>query len=178
MHFVLGCAPARAIIAGPDADEAWGEGRLLELPPAAPLVFTLDPAASDQPASMYDGLFPLWSDALLRAVREAGVDNLQAFPAALQDARSGRPWSPYWAVNVVGLVAAVDLEGSGLPADGERGDLPPAVFVLDQKKAAPFRLFRLAESPDLVLVDEQVRRAIERRPDLGDVSFTRPGPEG
>jgi hypothetical protein len=177
MHFILGHAPRGFIVESPDVDEPWCEGRLLELPPTGPQMFTLGEAVDDEPSSMYDGLIPLWSEKLLGAMREAGVDNVEAFPAVLLDGRSGKQWNAYWAVNIVGLVAAVDLQGSGLVGGAdERGDLDAEGFVLDQKKADPFHIFRLAESPDLVLVDEQVRRAIERR-ELLDIEFKRPGPE-
>jgi hypothetical protein len=176
MHFILHCTRGRSIIEGPDVDEPWCEGHLLESPPTAPLMFTLDPVVGDEPASMYDGLVPVWSDPFLSAMREAGVDNVEAHPAVLQDVHSGTELSHYWAVNVVGLVSAVDFQSSGLTEHAEeRGDLEPEGFVLDQKKANRFRLFRLAESPDLLLVDEHVRRSIERR-GLVDVQFTRPGP--
>ena len=80
-------------------------------------------------------------------------------------------------MNVVGRIAAVDLKRLGLTGDDEeRGDLDPEYFVLDERAAAPFRLFRLAESPDLVIVDDQVREAVERRGVPG-VFFRRPGPE-
>jgi len=176
MHYVLSCAAGRAIVGGPSVEEPWCEGRLLDFPPAAPLIFTLDPDDAAAPQSIYDGIVSLWSEPLMQAMRAAGVDNLQAHPAVLEDPRRRLPPAGFWAVNVIGVVAAVDLEASDLSADAtERGALEPWHFVLDEARAAPFRIFRLAESPDLILVDEGVRRAIERS-GLTDVILTRPGP--
>ena len=141
------------------------------------MVFTLDPNQTRPPSSIYQGLVPLWSDPLMNAMRAAGVDNVQAHPAVLEDPRTGRPWpGPYWAVNVLGVVAAVDLKASGLPDDDTpRGDLALPAFHIDAGRAAPFRLFRLAETLSFVVVDDEVRRAIVRA-DLVDVHLTAPGP--
>jgi len=161
-HYLLSCAPGRALVEAPEADEPWCEGRAVD-EPTAPLVATLDPVGSVPPASMYEGLVPLWSGALLAAVREAGADNLQVSAAVLVESASGRQWKDYWAVNVLGLVGAVDLAGSGMATDAAtRGDLEPGSWRIDPKRAAHFRIFRLAESPDLVVVDEAVRRAVVR----------------
>src|SRR5437870_10618312 len=105
MHYILDCEPGRPIVQGPDVEEAWTEGRALESPPREqPLVFTLDPGAATEPAAMYEGITPVWSEDLLVAMREAGVDNLETYRAQLLDPRGGRVWQRYWAVNVVGLV--------------------------------------------------------------------------
>jgi len=177
MHFILDCEPGWPIRQGPDVDEPWTEGQKLMFPPDEPLRYTIEPQVEGEPASMYEGLAPVWSEDLVAALREAGVHNLESFPAIVQDPTGRREWSRYRAVNVVGRVAAVDLKRSGLTGDEEeRGDLDPENFVLDERAAAPFRLFRLAESPDLVIVDDQVRVAVERRGVPG-VRFRRPGPE-
>jgi hypothetical protein len=177
MHYILGCEPGRPIVKGPDVDEPWTDGRVLQLRPVEPLVYTLDGSAAGEPAAMYDGIAPVWSDDLCAALREAGADNLEAYKAVLRDPQNRREWPGYCAVNVIGLVAAVDLERSGLTGSAEeRGDLDPGALVLDEEATEPFRLFRLAESPDLVIVDERVREAVERRRVPG-VLFVRPGLE-
>ena len=176
VHFVLECAPSSAIVEGPELEEPWCEGYFIEVPTIeAPFQISIELTDAGEPATIYDGVLPLWSDRLVRAMQEVGVDNLQLHPAIIRDVRSSREW-PYWAVNVVGLVAAVDFKASGLPSDAaERSDLEPEWFVIDQAKAEPFRIFRLAESPDLLLVDSQVRQAIERA-GLRDILLTEPGP--
>jgi hypothetical protein len=157
-------------------DEAWWDGHLLDDPPITPLVFSLVADGDDMPASLYDGPVPLWSDRLVNAMRQAGVDNFEAYPVELDGPRVGEESPIYWAVNVLGLVAAVDLERSQLKLGDERADPEPEQLVLDDKKAAAFRMFRLMESPDLVLVDAEVRASLERQ-GLADLEFTHVGPD-
>lgn len=177
MLYVLSSEPGRPIVKGPDVDEPWTEGRVLDFQPVEPLVYTLDPKAGGAPAAMYDGIVPVWRDDLLAALREAGVDNLQTYRAVLKDDGSRQSWPQYHSVNVLGLVATVDLARSGITAsEEERGDLDPETLVLDEKNTEWFRLFRLAESPDLIIADDCVREAVERRRVPG-VLFLRPGGE-
>lgn len=176
-HYVLQGEPGRPLAAGPAVDEPWTEGARLTRPPAEPLVFTLDRGEGDPGAVYAGGLVPVWSEALVAAMREAGADNLEAFPAVLRDPGSGKEWTGYRAVNVVGCVAGVDFERSGLDRSSIEGlALYPSWFVLAEPELAWFRLFRLAESPDLVVVDERVREAVERRGVAG-VTFVEPGSE-
>lgn len=175
MRYVLECDIGLPIQEEPDLDELWTEGCLLTTPPSEPLVFVMASDDAREPAAMYDCMIPLWHDDLLKAVREAGVDNIEAFPAVLREAGGGREWREYWAVNVVGLVAALDFERSGLEGDlEEHGDLEAPDIVLDDAKAGSFLLFRLAESPDLIVVADPVRESIERH-NIPGLQFLVPG---
>jgi hypothetical protein len=95
---------------------------------------------------------------LVEALRGAGVDNLQAFPAIIREKDGDRVVDDYLTVNVIGLVEA---------ADGERSDAMPfadgAYFnklAIDPARAGELPMFRLAESQMDVLVHEDVAKKL------------------
>jgi len=143
---------------------SWRGGRLIEPAKAAtipnPIEIDFDPLRGYQgpPLEMVDLGIPVMSRRLAAALREAGVDNVQFFPATLRNTVTGERY-PYEAFNVVGAVAAADLERSdwssydGVPV----ADVSFETLVLDEAKAGTLRMFRLAENINALLVDEQVR---------------------
>lgn len=137
------------------------------LPPT--LDCTLQPlnprSADDGPhlPAFFRGSVPLFHDDLLAALREAGVDNLEEFPARLIDP-DGPVHTDYKAVNVLGLVAAADLAKSTATVHGEPLiDVEFDRLVLDPAKAGELKLFRMAENVSAILVREDVVAHLRRR---------------
>jgi hypothetical protein len=140
-----------------------GRGQWLERAPAAPWAFVLEPPGVSPPHWLGDRI-PLVSATLLAALGRAGVDNVQTFPAQLRGAAAGAVWPGYVAFNVVGAVDAADPEASiGAPlSDGEAG---PKVteyseLVLSRARTHDLDMFRLADSPSMLLVHDRVMRAL------------------
>lgn len=94
----------------------------------------------------------------LRALRGAGVDNIQSFPAIITDRRSKRRIDDYETANVVGLVSCARVEES------RTSPLADVYYfhdlVIDPSRTGALRLFRLAESQMEIIVDEKVAEAI------------------
>ena len=69
----------------------------------------------------------------------------------------------YKAFNVVGLVAAADMRASTLmgTSEGEMIDADFDRLVIDESRAAGFKLFRLAENVSAIIVDDEIRRRVE-----------------
>lgn len=82
-------------------------------------------------------------------LREAGVDNIDFYPAVLFDGT--RAYDEYLLCNVIGLVDAVDKRRS------------KTRMVLDEKKTGGLGLFRLKQRPSLVVIDERVRMRLAAR---------------
>jgi hypothetical protein len=107
----------------------------------------------------------LMSRDLLDALRTAGVDNLQTFPALITE--EGRPGGieNYEVVNVLGLVSCADA--------GRSVAVPLATasyfdkLVIDPARTRDLLLFRLAESMMDILVHERVAKQIIPRQFLG-----------
>src|SRR5690606_9380988 len=82
------------------------------------------------------------SDALIAVLRGIDVDNFQCFPARLVNPRTGRERTGYHLVNAPG--GASRAGGAGAGGGGPDG----------------LHMFRLAESPAAMVVDETVRDAL------------------
>lgn len=94
---------------------------------------------------------------LVRVLRDAGADNLQAYPAVIRAKALPREVTAYLAVNVVGLLACAARGSFGSPV----GDMQAFDrLVIDPARCHGLRLFRLAESPMEIVVDAQVARAV------------------
>ncbi|MBZ4421355.1 imm11 family protein [Myxococcus sp. RHSTA-1-4] len=110
------------------------------------------------------------SGRFVEALRSAGVDNVDYYPAQLVDEASGQTTPGYQAANVVGLITCVDREKSvytpmpGFPADvvQRNGVLEFKALHLDYSKVQGAKLFRLFEKTGIVIVDESVKEAIEK----------------
>jgi hypothetical protein len=156
MHYMMSCerlATRRSIVQGPGLEtEPWVFGRKLTFEVPVPLIYTLEPG-SGLPSPMYEGREPLIRQDLLDALLQAGVDNLDVYRATVRDPVAAREWDNYWAFNVLGMVAA----GVG-----------DAALAIDESKTKGLLLFRLAEVPSVIVVDEIVRQEVQRRaiPDM------------
>jgi hypothetical protein len=110
------------------------------------------------------------SNRFLEALRSAGVDNVDYYPAQLIDEASGKTTAGHHVANVVGLVACVDREKSvytlmgGGPTDVIRrnGVLEFKALHLDYSKVQGAKLFRLFEKTTVIVVHESVKDAIEK----------------
>ncbi|MCU0672641.1 MAG: hypothetical protein MUE69_07595 [Myxococcota bacterium] len=115
-----------------------------------------------EPSDLLDGYLCLMSVRLVEALLAAGVDNLQTFDALLVDENNGRTFT-YRAVNVLGLVESADLHAStGSQIDDS--PLEDTVFsglVVDTKRAAERRMFRLAESTGDLVIHAVVKEHLE-----------------
>jgi hypothetical protein len=169
-HFIMNCNgvdPAAVLDSGPDrSDPPWLSGQPLRRPPTAPLIYTLDPAFPGAIPAMITGTeYPIMRDDVIEALRAVGVDNLELFDAVIVDPRTGQEHRNYKAFNVLGAVAAADMSKSvrASSSDSTVIDADFDSLSIDAARAAPFRLFRLAESVNAIVVDEAVKSEIERR---------------
>jgi hypothetical protein len=100
------------------------------------------------------------SKRLVAILQEAGVDNLQIFPAEIKHNLTGEIIDDFVVVNIIGMVSCADLSKS---------DATPLADVnyfhkltIDANKTRGALMFRLAESRIDVIVAEQVAQNIEK----------------
>lgn len=168
-YFVMTCEGVEPmpIARGPEPEiqESWMLGRRLdERSVPQRLKYTLDPDYGGTPKAMYDSKAqPVMSDDLREVLTKAGVDNVQYFDAILVDPESRREYANYKAFNIVGLVAAADMERSELmgTSDSTIGDVDFHALVLDESKTGGMLLFRLAEKISAIVVHQRIKAAIE-----------------
>ena len=114
---------------------------------------------------MYSASIPLMRDDLLKALSDAGVDNLETFRAVLRDPFSNKDLKNYKAVNIVGVVSAADADKSERMdgSDSEMIDVDFSSLVIDESRTGGALMFRLAEAVNAIVVHEKVKNAIEKR---------------
>jgi len=123
--------------------------------------------AEGQTPKLY-GWYPgsdLMQQRLVDVLRSAGVDNLQTFPAVIKREDNGEDVPGYVVVNIVGRISCAVLGQS---------DTSPLADVyyfndltIDPRRTQGMLMFRLDESPMVVLVHEKVAKAIEAAGFLG-----------
>ncbi|NVJ22464.1 hypothetical protein HUW62_14680 [Myxococcus sp. AM011] len=147
-----------------------GGARIIE-PLPRPLIFESNFTQANPPKAFLGASIPVWSADLVELLRRIGVDNFECFEATIQGQGTGAQWRGYFAINVLGLVAAADMSKSRYTEImSSPGGTPFAGFtelVVDGKKARPFDLFRLAENMGTLLASERVIDALQDHPRTG-----------
>jgi hypothetical protein len=137
--------------------------------------FSIDNARGAPPHWIGDRI-PLVSALFIAALREAGVDNFQTFPARLRCHPSAAIRTDHVAFNAIGLVdcadrlASVGTQVGTLLTDDGHGprQVDYAELVLCRSRTRDLRMFRLADCPAKLLVDDPVMKALSTRtPDAG-----------
>jgi hypothetical protein len=169
-YFIMACHgvyPSASIDHGPTLDDApWCRGAVVAEPAVQPLVYVLDAERPGNIPTMLDDMaYPVMRDDLVAALRESGVDNLQVFPAIIEDPSSGARHTDYKAFNIIGTVAAADMAKS-VPmgtSDSTIIDVDFESLALDESRIRSHRLFRLAENLGAIVVDQGIKEEVERR---------------
>lgn len=148
--------------AQPDLDLQWWVGQRFSHAPTTPIRCTLAPGAAEHmpDAFLFDQI-PLFSSRLVECLRGVGVDNLDCYEAVLETT-DGRPHpAKFFAVNIVGVVACVDEVRSIKDALSAYPMTEFRELVVDPAAVGGAHLFRLADNPGFILVDEAVKRGLE-----------------
>jgi hypothetical protein len=150
---------------GPLDNWMGGERWAVDVPKS--LVFQIDEDDEGVMLPFFNDVIPLMRLDLLNALRDAGVDNIDDYPAIIRETRTGREYRDYRVVNIIGAVRAADLAASDVEPSGFDGDFDIDAFFntleLDESAAQGLLLFRLAESVATILVHARVREQIERK---------------
>ncbi len=114
------------------------------------------------PPEMFHEYICLMSKPMVKAIRSAGADNLDVYPAVLVDNVNQRLFD-YQAVNIIGMMAVVEIRKSRRPNPGDEpgADMYVNEAVIDPNKARGQLLFRLAETAKTIIIHERVKRALE-----------------
>jgi hypothetical protein len=145
-------------------------GRALPAGTAPPFLFRLDPEIEG------GGVMPTLFDiptlvakrAFIDLLQANGVDNLEVVEASIQNPLTGETITDYSYVNIIGLVEAASLEHSATRELGENVRLVDNPVLVSKAWVAPFRLFRLAEDPRRIIIDDGLAEAI-RAAQFGDI---------
>lgn len=169
-HCIL-CCYARegdaTISREPDLDEPldlWNGGERFNVPVPEPLRFGIDKEDSGFLRPMLDtGSFLLMHRDLIACLRSAGVDNLDVYAAEIRDMATQTVHVDYRAVNIVGIISAVDVASSqgmdfGVSKDGLFTMLYDQLAI-DESACKGALMFRLAQTLDII-IDDSVKSAL------------------
>lgn len=143
----------------------WNLGRLINYPIPSPIEVLMDP---QQPGIMmpmfYSGLL-IFSDEMIGALHECGVDNFQCYEAILKDTVKNIDYDNYKVINIIGVVGAAQLDASVYDSHGDVPliDTDFDSLVIDKKKTKGLYMFRLAECVTGIVIHEKVKLALENR---------------
>lgn len=143
-------------------DLAWRAGNRFEHPPSTPVQCRLSERGGPVlPDAFLSDRVPLMSERAVAVLRSAGVDNLDLYEARLSDA-SGAPLEQvYFGVNIVGRIAAMRRDASRWDPSTREPLIALQSLVIDETASRGASLFRLAENPSFIIVDDRIRSAIE-----------------
>ncbi|WP_431688125.1 imm11 family protein [Hahella sp. NBU794] len=156
----------------------------LTVPPPNPLRFTLSPynphSADDSHhmPSFFRAAAPVFSDELIAALRECGVDSLDVYDLELIDPDSDQVYTHYKVVNIVSLVSAADMERSIVtahdPTNSALHDVDFERLVVDPERTNGHNFFRLAESTNMLIAHESVKQHLQAK-GFTDLAFYKLG---
>lgn len=165
MYYILKCFdPAEGFIArieyrDDDPFRFWNGGERFDDEPETPLRATVVSDAQSVLAELWETPLPMMTARLHQALCQLGVSNLDVYPVELTDSRSGKIIDDYLAFNLIGVIAAADLQQTRFaPGSPERmisADIDHLVVAPDRIAGA--HMFRLGESVSAIVVDQQVR---------------------
>lgn len=130
-----------------------------------PIEFSTNACKGDEIRDFLRGSILLLSKRFLALIQDAGVDNLQIFPAIIKSDVDGTIWGDFFAVNVIGTIACANLRGSTFD------EIMPGHYIFDElaidaEKAKGALLFRLNEHiPSLIIAKNVIKHIIDNDPD-------------
>lgn len=125
-----------------------------------PYRYTMSVVEGEEPQlyAWYPGSH-LMQKKLVNVMLSSGVDNLQTFPAEIQQEDTGEAVPGYVVVNIVGRVPCADM------ARSEHEPLADVHYfhnlTINPSLTRGLLMFRVHESPMIILIHEKVVRAIE-----------------
>jgi hypothetical protein len=139
-----------------------------------PIVFHTTYKAGATPHHYFDygTCIPVVSKDFAKALTHAGVDNFELLPAILKN-DDGYVWEEYFALNVLGMVNATDLDNSiydEIMGGDEEGMPPLGVFTalaLRESLISPFDFFREPIGNALVLSERVLQSVLDAFPKGG-----------
>lgn len=173
-YFILQCLSRKgsplALFSYPDDPDSpsWMSGKQFGSPtppPREPITVGIEQPGT-LPEFTDDGV-SLMTPRLRTALENAGVANIDYYAAEVTD-DDGRK-HPYFAFNIIGKISATDKAQSKIDKS------IPWIhkLVLDEAAIRQFPLFRLAESPGVILIRSDVRTRLEEA-GIDTLTFLRP----
>ncbi len=161
--------------------DSWRMGRRFVSEIPNPVIIKIRPSYPDDLIEMYNEDAIVMTKRLLSALQEAGVDNLDVYPAIIVNEETGFRTEDYVAVNLIGLVKAVDIANSNVTGGNtDTVDEPHFLdtdfdgLAIDPEKAKDHLMFRLAENTSAIVIHRSVKEHLEKK-GFNMLTFVEPG---
>lgn len=145
---------------------SWSIGKRFEVEIPQPIEINLSPVEgyAGEPPPIYEGQILILKKELVEALQDAGVNNIDTYNVVVRNVNSGHEYN-YKAVNIIGAIAAADLEESEWESydDDPLFDVSFDSLVIDEEKAKGHKLFRLAEHTGTIIIHESVKDSLIER---------------
>lgn len=102
----------------------------------------------------------LMTNEMVDVIKNSGVDNIQIFPAIIQNGETGEVIDNYLAVNILGLISCANMEESEYNPLGDANYFHD--LVVNEDNIHGLKMFRLAEYPPDIIVHKDVANAISK----------------
>ncbi|HKO63823.1 MAG TPA: DUF1629 domain-containing protein [Candidatus Nitrosocosmicus sp.] len=141
----------------------WMLGGKIEKEIPAPILVELDPNNPGLMMPMFDSGILLFSDEMISVLHKIGIENFQCFDATIRDTEKNIDYTNYKVINIIGLVAAANLDKSDYNAHGGNAEIDTDFdsLSIDNSKINGQRMFRLKESVNGIVIHEDVKNALE-----------------
>ena len=142
----------------------WLSGKPFAEPVPEPLTVNLDDRFGTTLPDILTDTILLMSNRLIDALQRAGVSNFNLYEVELEEPNGNVIKGEYKAVQILGRVTAANMENSDVfdPLNMGHTLVQFRKLALDEGKIQRQGLFRLQESASTIIVDEAVKREIEK----------------
>ena len=160
---------------GPDVNHSWIKGMPLKCKVNAPFR-TFTKLGHQHPLTEYYPAESVMSSELVKALQEAGVDNLQAYDLTIENDETGEEYTTHKAVNVIGVLSALDYGKTKFDPNNESRFLDAGIdsLAIDPEKTKGLLMFRLKESITDIAIHESVKKHLESTGKFKGLDFIEP----
>ncbi len=153
-----------SIVNNEDLEWPWLHGIAFSNPPTSPLRLKLeDDDDAGEFADFVLNPIPLVTERFRKVLENCGVSNVDYYPVVMDNIEGFEDFPKYFAINVIGKVAAADPSKSNYNETfGQMGANNFDKFVLNHNAVAGLDFFILAEHLSSVVVSERVKAESEK----------------
>lgn len=143
-------------------------GRLITTTLPSPLSFYVGHPPGQHPGHFLANEIPVISSLFLQVIEEAGIGNIQIFPAHLYNRKTGQEWTDYYALNVIGVVDAADLSASTYDTIMPGNDsVPPLLefetLIFSRTRTMDLGMFRIPQNRTMLFVHGRIIELLKKR---------------
>lgn len=138
---------------------SWRIGKSFKMELPNPISIYIKEGYPDELKELYNNDALVMTRRLYHALVQCGVDNMDMYPCEIINKETGFSTNDYVAVNLIGLVGALELELSNIPyrTHHAKGENSYGWISHDELKMKKHLMFRFAENTSAVIIHKTVK---------------------